>query len=1083
MSETRIAPGSRSATGNRLDDDDLVAIVERGSWMFERIGEAFVEAPAPDADRLRARRLADWKTIIAAGDDVRFRRRLEWDGLSEADVRKALGPVRLADRTRLPSWARLLAELCGDADAAGPASTRCFDRDLPIPFEHIMAPLVAAASRRMAARCGAALDLFDEPALGALERSLLRRLSFWMTETLHVDFGLFRRARISSLDLMFLRGSAERTTEVYDELVEYMASGGLRTLLLEYPAMARLVATGAESWIDATAELIERFAADRGEIARRAGTALPRVTAIEALLSDSHNRGRSVSILTLSPGGRLVYKPRPVAPEAAWFRLLAWGNAHGLPEELKRLDVIERPHHGWVEVVAASPLGSAEEAARFYRRAGVLLALTYAVGSNDMHFENLIAVGDQPVLIDMETVLCHSPIETVYGAVADDLLRTVFFESPIRTGLLPRWQTGEGIPVDVSGLGAVSGQKSRIPVPRWKDVNTDLMELAYETVQGHPGPNAPRLGGEVLSPNDYLAEIADGFAATLRWLIAERDRMLAPGGPLHALAELRVRFIFRATAQYLMIMKGSRVPHLLRDGADRSIHLEPIAAPLLFAEQRPLGWPLVALERGAMEIEDCPYFTAEARSASIDDPRGGALPGILAAACFDQMEDRLRRLSETDLDNQLGLVRASFDSRTELAGHAGAIGAGVPEASEGAEPLPSSELIEEAVRVADSVLARSIPASGAPHWVTLRYLVAIEKNQLDPVGADLFEGRAGIALLLAALYRATGLQRFGDAARAVAGALRGELALMSPGLNHDLLVHGFTGIVSLAYVFPHLAELLDDPRLVADGARAARFIHPESIAADRRYDLLSGTAGSLMALLRLALAGDGAALASALECGDHLLARRSVSDGGLGFWRTFEERPISGFAHGNAGIAFALLRLSAASGEPRFRAAAQEAIAFENTTFVAAEGNWPDLRWEQPSFAAGWCHGGPGIALSRLEALAYDASLAPDVDCAAALAERHVHEGTDHLCCGNFGRILLLHEIGRGTHRPELVRAAGSLAAGRVLAARRRGGYRLLREGSGHVSFPGLFQGTSGIAYSLLQLALPGRFPDVLRFL
>ena len=33
-----------------------------------------------------------------------------------------------------------------------------------------------------------------------------------------------------------------------------------------------------------------------------------------------------------------------------------------------------------------------------------------------------VTVGDQPVLIDLETILCHSPIETVYGEAADELL-------------------------------------------------------------------------------------------------------------------------------------------------------------------------------------------------------------------------------------------------------------------------------------------------------------------------------------------------------------------------------------------------------------------------------------------------------------------------------------------------------------------------------------------------------------------------------------------------------------------------------------------------------------------------------------
>lgn len=1053
-------------TANALTRDELVSICERGSWLFERAGEEFVRVDAPGADALRMRRLEDWKTIIAAGDETRFARRLAWQGLDDATLRKALGPVQLRDTSALPGWAELLGEL--SAEATPVVDARFFDAGWPVPFEHVMAPLVASASRRMAAACGAALHVFDDNAIAALERALLRRLSLWMTETLHVSFGLFRRGRISALDLLFLRSTGSRSSDVYQEFVGTLLDGGLRELFVEYPAMARLVATGVQSWIAATSELVRRTDADFPH---------ERVTAVEALLSDSHNGGRSVSILTFDSGTRLVYKPRSVTPEAAWFRLVTWMNDHGAPETLRQLNVIERDGYGWVEVIAAAPLRDVDEAARFYRRCGLLLAVTYAVGSSDMHFENLIAVGDQPVLIDMETILCHSPLETVYGVAADDLLRTVFFESPIRTGLLPRWQTGEGLPVDVSALGAVHAQKSRVPIPQWRDVNSDLMELAYETVEGFSGPNAPMLDGTALSPNEHLDAIVSGFTEGYRFLARKREALLA--GPLAELASLQVRFIFRATSTYLMMLKGSRRPHLLRDGVERSIHLDPIAAPLLFAEERPRAWPLLELERRSMEIEDCPYFTAATTSAAIDH-RGGAIDGILEAPCFEQMRARMQRLGDTDLENQLALVRASFDARIESSTHSSSGGSHA--VVEDAEPLTRDELLEEAVRVADSVLERSLPGpNGAPNWVTLRYLVGIDRNQLDPIGADLFDGRAGIALLFAALYRTTGAGRFGDAARAIADALRGELAVMNPALQHDLLVHGATGIASLAYVFPHLAELLDEPRYLRDAARAAEFVHDDAIAGDHRYDILSGSAGSLLALLRLARGGDATAVERALACGDHLLAHRHEQEG-FRCWRTFEDRPISGFAHGNAGIAYALLRLHEATGYDRFRDAALEAIAFENTTYSPADGNWRDLRWEQPSFAAGWCHGGPGIALSRLEAIPHDATLERDAACGAVLARDHVRDGTDHLCCGNFGRVLLLHDIGRRTARPELMHQAQSLAAARVASARSRGGYRFMREYAGNVSFPGLFQGTSGVSWALLRLAAGDGVPDVLRY-
>src|SRR5258708_33077874 len=81
---------------------------------------------------------------------------------------------------------------------------------------------------------------------------------------------------------------------------------------------------------------------------------------------------------------------------------------------------------------------------------------------------------------------------------------------------------------------------------------------------------------------------------------------------------------------------------------------------------------------------------------------------------------------------------------------------------------------------------------------------------------------------------------------------------------------------------------------------------------------------------------------------------------------------MTGFSHGAAGIAYALLRLYAASGEVRFHEAAEEAINYEQRLFMPNANNWPDLRPRAnddsggPAFGVSWCHGAPGIGLARL---------------------------------------------------------------------------------------------------------------------
>jgi lantibiotic modifying enzyme len=88
-------------------------------------------------------------------------------------------------------------------------------------------------------------------------------------------------------------------------------------------------------------------------------------------------------------------------------------------------------------------------------------------------------------------------------------------------------------------------------------------------------------------------------------------------------------------------------------------------------------------------------------------------------------------------------------------------------------------------------------------------------------------------------------------------------------------------------------------------------------------------------------------------------------------------RNLTGFGHGAAGVGYALLELFHATGDSKYRRAAESAFAYERHWYDPSQQNWPDLReWPgQPRpnrkalpFVNAWCHGAPGIALSRLRA-------------------------------------------------------------------------------------------------------------------
>jgi lantibiotic modifying enzyme len=239
---------------------------------------------------------------------------------------------------------------------------------------------------------------------------------------------------------------------------------------------------------------------------------------------------------------------------------------------------------------------------------------------------------------------------------------------------------------------------------------------------------------------------------------------------------------------------------------------------------------------------------------------------------------------------------------------------------------------------------------------------------------DIYAGTAGIALFLAELYAETGGEHYRTTSR---GAIAQALAMMDtpdPTAGAGLYT-GWPGIVVAA---ARISRLIGDEDLV----RAARIWFIERSAGaghDSEPDLLSGTAGTLVASLILwREAEDERLLVHAIRCGDHLCAMAKRRGDAL-CWPIMTQsgrRALTGFAHGAAGIAFALLELFDATDDERFRVAAEGAFAFERRNFHPGLRNWLDLRYPVEGSRFGpaalvssvWCHGSAGIAISRLTA-------------------------------------------------------------------------------------------------------------------
>ncbi|HLV97313.1 MAG TPA: type 2 lanthipeptide synthetase LanM family protein [Ktedonobacterales bacterium] len=1090
---------------------DLRHIVNRASTLYERLAaqpdagrceEAAWRAEPEDPAEARriTKRLERWCQAAAGGDWQRFERRLGWDGHNLQTIRPYLGSRFQFPADPLPAWALTLdACIRVGAEGSGERGSDAYpflQPEDPIPFEELFAPFVVWARQQLRLRAGSRSALLSAQAHSSLERGLLELLGMHAALALHLEFSIFRARADPPFRRLADRGDPRPQTQLYRRFIDSMQDGTIVQFYKEYAVLGRETASLVEFWIEMLAEFLDRLAADREDIAARfnQGLDIGEVTEIQMGVSDRHHAGRSVLILRFASGLKLVYKPGDLTVAAGFSEVLAWLNQQADLCDLKELAVLDRAGYGWLAFIDYTPCADTSAAARFFRRMGMLTCLVYALGGNDFHYENLIAAGEYPVLIDLETLFqphALSEEERLGQASASIVASKQLWSSVMRTGILPRWSVRGGHAIyDTSGLGGFDQQETALKAARWTQINTDHMTVEPIPDRIKAEANLPMSGGKVLNPDAYLEEFVDGFTRVYTFLSERRDELLAPAGPLAGFREQRVRFLVRSTYIYAALQQKANQPDYLREGIEQSLVFEALARRFIVNTTKPLAWPALKAEHQALAQLDIPLFTTCTSSTSLESGADMTIPDFFEEPGYARAVAVIKNLSQDDLTKQLAYIRAAFYARV----------ASLPRQPEGAEtdlprpgeqaalPLTREALVQEALSIAAELREQACHGNdGSATWIAIQYDPQIERFQLQPLGTSLYSGTSGIGLFLAALEKVTGGAGYRDLAL-------GTMHQVRRSLHKDLLsvtrmpLGGMVGIGAMIYALVRMSDFLGDHSLLDDARLAASTVTPERIAAEQAADIIQGCSGAALALLALYhRTGDEASLQHATEFGKRLVQLRVASPAGLLTWQSLRGRCLTGFSHGAAGISYALLKLYEVTGEQAFLDAAQAGLDYERGVFVTEAGNWPDFREETPPgapvFMTSWCHGAPGIGLGRLGAWSVmnTPQIHSEIEVALATTRRYGPQGVDQLCCGSAGRMDLLLEASRRLERPELAAQAQQWMGQIVASARQKKAYQLFHDLPASVFHPGLFQGTAGIGYEMLRLAEGGEtLPSVL---
>lgn len=371
---------------------------------------------------------------------------------------------------------------------------------------------------------------------------------------------------------------------------------------------------------------------------------------------DTHNEGRTVAIIEFDNGERIVYKPRRLEIEVAYNKYIEWLDTNlNDDKRLKMTKVYYNDKVGWMEFVNNNSCNDEDDVKEYYYKVGKLMAVLYTFNSNDMHSGNIIAVGNSPVLIDLETILHpNSKKKEIKSAI--DVAIQKYSGSVERSALLPSYivnpRTKEKI--DVGGLSNSEEQES--PFESDAIVNFDSDEIKISKKKGKMGTekNIPVKDGNKVTVDKYISYIEKGFRNTYLWIESNKTNYLEKVKELFA--SLPNRVLLRGTNEYSKMLNLSYHPDLLVNRLDRAMYLIRALVGVRVSSKE-----AVKCELEQMLNTDIPYFYSFSDSRDLYYNNKLISKDYYDETSLEIIYNKVNEMSEIDMNRQISMMYNKFD--------------------------------------------------------------------------------------------------------------------------------------------------------------------------------------------------------------------------------------------------------------------------------------------------------------------------------------------------------------------------------------------------------------------------------------
>ncbi len=669
-----------------------------------------------------------------------------------------------------------------------------------------------------------------------------------------------------------------------------------------------------------------------------------------------------------------------------------------------------RKDYGWIECVEKRDCKNLDEIKRYYYRIGIILFVSYLLGTNDIHCENIVADGEFPIIVDLENITSMNVIEK--RADINNSTELKLKESVVNSGLLPYfWKNA-----DLSALSRGNSIKMPFKIPVVKELGTYNMHIEYEHKIIKCTSNRATLKGKFILPNKFENEILKGFGNSYRFMLDNKEKIKKY---LDNLQDVRGRYLVENTQKYVMLLYSSYHPDVMKNAADREFLLN-----FLWKRRNcksNIDCRIVDAEIYDLLHNDIPYFYFYMNKTDLFDSRNYKIPNCFQEIPIKRLYKRLEAMDNKDMICEKSFIHLLLSIQGEENLEKWPKFHDLRRAIEKNNINSNREMVNKAENIADKLLeeAQYSEDRNCINW----FQPNIVGNQFGNVriqicGKYIYNGISGILIFFSILNIFSLQKKYIN----VCEKLERQLLIYTDKIRKNITnaQSGNSGIYngegSIVYTYLILFQLSKNYRFLEYAEKHAEIVI-RLAKKDENNDLMSGIAGAIVVLCYLyQLSNKIIYLIEAEKIAIKLMHNSVIMDGGIGWKQADGETPLLGMVHGNSGIMIALAQLYKYTNNKMYYINMIRAIDYERNNYNCNTGDWIDYRADKNRRGispAAWCHGAGGILLSRI--LLTDLKLKPedrveinkDIEKAYLYLEKNKLRKELCICHGECGNLLI----------------------------------------------------------------------------